>query len=81
MQLIQRLDSRTALFHAGTARDADGRIVTSGGRVLGLTVLDASLRAAIDRAYALMKVVQFEGMHYRRDIGRRALAREEPKLQ
>jgi phosphoribosylamine--glycine ligase len=62
------------LFHAGTARE-DGRLVTGGGRVLGVTALGAGIREAIAAAYAAVADVGFEGMHYRRDIGGRALAR------
>jgi len=62
------------VFHAGTAL-RDGRVVTAGGRVLNVTTADASLRSAIDRAYAAIERIRFEGMHYRRDIGHRALAR------
>lgn len=60
------------VFHAGTAL-ADGRLLTSGGRVLCATALGFSLREAQARAYSLMDGVAFEGMHYRRDIGWRAL--------
>jgi phosphoribosylamine--glycine ligase len=59
-------------FHAGTAR-RDGRLVTAGGRVLGVTATGPSLRVAIERAYAAVDRIHFEGMHYRRDIGRRAV--------
>ncbi|MBI4011377.1 MAG: phosphoribosylamine--glycine ligase [Candidatus Rokubacteria bacterium] len=62
------------LFHAGTAR-RDGRLVTAGGRVLGVTALGADIPAAIHAAYAAVRDIHFEGMHYRRDIGGRALAR------
>lgn len=62
------------LFHAGTALK-DGQIVTAGGRVLGLTALGPDIRAAIARAYEAVEQVTFEGMHFRRDIGRKALAR------
>ena len=51
--------------------------MTSGGRVLGVTVMDAYVRVAIERAYEMMARLHFEGMHYRTDIGRRALARED----
>ncbi len=63
------------LFHAGTALNADGQLVTAGGRVLGLTVMDAYLSVAIERGYELLGQVHFEGMHYRTDIGRKALDR------
>jgi phosphoribosylamine--glycine ligase len=62
------------LFHAGTAV-RDGRLVTAGGRVLGVTAVAADIPAAIDAAYAAVSDIRFEGMHCRRDIGRRALLR------
>ncbi len=61
------------VFHAGTAM-RDGRLVTNGGRVLGVTAVAADLETAIARAYAAGGEITFEGMHYRRDIGRKALA-------
>jgi phosphoribosylamine--glycine ligase len=62
------------VFHAGTRVDS-GRVVTSGGRVLGVTAVAADLAAAIDRAYEGVKAISFEGAQFRRDIGHRALAR------
>jgi phosphoribosylamine--glycine ligase len=62
------------VFHAGTALDGE-RIVTNGGRVLTVTALGPNLRAAQRRAYEVAQRIRFEGMHYRRDIGQRALAR------
>ncbi len=60
------------VYHAGT-RSGDGGLVTAGGRVLGVTATAADLPAALERAYAAAEKIRFEGMHYRRDIGRRAL--------
>jgi phosphoribosylamine--glycine ligase len=60
------------VFHAGTAR-RDGRLVTAGGRVLGVTAVAADLPAAIAAAYAGVRQISFEGVHYRTDIGRKAL--------
>jgi phosphoribosylamine--glycine ligase len=60
------------VFHAGTAL-RDGRIVTTGGRVLGVTARGATIRQAIDRSYRAASKISFEGMHYRRDIGQKAL--------
>ncbi len=60
------------IFHAGTTR-ANGRIVTSGGRVLGVTGLGGTLPQACDRAYQALSQIDFEGMIYRRDIGAKAL--------
>ncbi len=67
------------VFHAGTARAGD-RIVTSGGRVLGVTALGTDLRCAIDRAYEVVRMIQWDGVHYRTDIGRKAL-RDIPSTQ
>ena len=63
------------IFHAGT-RLLDGRIVTSGGRVLCAVGLGESVAAAQREAYALAGAVHWNGAHYRRDIGYRAIARE-----
>ncbi|HTX24627.1 MAG TPA: phosphoribosylamine--glycine ligase [Steroidobacteraceae bacterium] len=62
------------VFHAGTAR-AGANVVTNGGRVLGVTALGEDLQAARSAAYAAVEQIHFDGAHYRRDIGRRALAR------
>ncbi len=59
------------VFHAGTAQES-GKVVTAGGRVLGVSALGESLSAALDAAYGAIDAIEFEGMHYRRDIGRRA---------
>lgn len=66
-------DPLVQIFHAGTAAQ-EGKIVTAGGRVLGVTALGDTLREARDRAYAAIEQIHFEGMYYRRDIGWRALA-------
>jgi len=59
------------VLHAGTKRQHD-RLVTSGGRVLGVTSTGASLDAALQTAYQAAALIHFDGMHYRRDIGRHA---------
>ncbi len=64
----------TVVFHAGTA-DRSESIVTNGGRVLGVTALGEDVAVAIERAYKAMSKISFDGMHYRRDIGARALGR------
>lgn len=61
------------VYHAGT-KLSDGQLVTSGGRVLGITATAPSLEQAIERAYAASDKVNFESAHRRGDIGRRALA-------
>jgi phosphoribosylamine--glycine ligase len=60
------------VFHAGTKR-VDGRLVTSGGRVLGVTALGSDVRAARENAYAAVGKIHFQDAHYRRDIAARAL--------
>jgi phosphoribosylamine--glycine ligase len=59
------------VFHAGTAQTKQG-IVTSGGRVLGVTARAESLTSALGRAYDAAELIKFEGAYYRRDIGSRA---------
>jgi phosphoribosylamine---glycine ligase len=70
------------VFHAGTAFH-DDKLLTAGGRVLGVTASAESLEASIARAYAAVEKIHFEGMQYRRDIGARGLRRLQPpkKLQ
>jgi phosphoribosylamine--glycine ligase len=58
------------VFHAGTGRSSDGRILTAGGRVLGVTAWERTLPAALDRAYQAVSRLYFENRHYRRDIGK-----------
>lgn len=64
-----------AVFHAGTVRDADGTLRTSGGRVLCVTALGDSVKAAQQRAYEHLAGIRFEGAQFRRDIGWRAIKR------
>ncbi|MCX5867440.1 MAG: phosphoribosylamine--glycine ligase [Proteobacteria bacterium] len=66
-----------SVFHAGTRREGK-KIVTAGGRVLGVTARGKDLRAAIDRAYQACARINFEGMRYRRDIGNKGLIRKAP---
>ncbi len=66
--------SDVVVYHAATKQEGD-EVQTVGGRVLGVTALGANLEAAISRAYEAVGHISFEGMHYRKDIGRRALAR------
>ena len=62
------------VFHCGTKIEGD-KIVTSGGRVLSVTGMGATLREAVDRAYDGVKRISFEGMFYRKDIAHRAFER------
>lgn len=63
------------VFHAGTKRLEDGRVVTSGGRVLGVTGLGKTIAEAIETTYRAVRRIHFEGAHYRTDIGAKALGR------
>jgi phosphoribosylamine--glycine ligase len=65
---VARLEN-VFVFHAGTKRTSDGRIVTDGGRVLGVTARAATLSEALKKAYGAAAQIHFERMHYRRDIG------------
>jgi phosphoribosylamine--glycine ligase len=62
------------VFHAGTALK-NGQIVTQGGRVLGVTAVADTLRAAVDKVYQVVPAIQFNGMQYRKDIAHRAFNR------
>ena len=64
--------AHTKVFHAGAARAGD-QIVTSGGRVLGVTALGAGLAQARDRAYEAVRKIRFDGAQFRRDIADKAL--------
>lgn len=71
----EKLDA-VAVFHAGTARNDAGEIVTAGGRVLGVTATGENFREARERCYTAVSRIHYENAHYRRDIGHRALAAE-----
>ena len=64
--------SGVQVFHAGTSFDEKGRIIATGGRVLGITASAESLASALDICYESLKKIQWPGMQFRRDIGRRA---------
>ena len=66
--------SDVMVFHAGTALK-DGRVVTAGGRVLGVTARGDTVEAAIATAYEAVGKIRFKGAHYRTDIGAKALGR------
>jgi phosphoribosylamine--glycine ligase len=68
-------DDSVVVFHAGTRKLDDGTTVTSGGRVLGVTGQGETIEEAIERTYDAVQRIHFEGAHYRRDIGAKALRR------
>ena len=67
---------RGAVFHAGTVKE-DGRWLTSGGRVLGVTALGSNIEEAVGEVYQAVGKIRWEGMHYRKDVAQRALGRAE----
>jgi phosphoribosylamine--glycine ligase len=69
-----RYDGNATVFHAGTSF-RDGEVVVSGGRVLGVTAVGRSLPRAMDAVYREVDRIRFDGAQFRRDIGRKALAR------
>ncbi len=68
-------ENNSQIFVAG-AKTKDGQLLTDGGRVLGVTETADTLAAAIEKAYATVKTVQFDNAYYRKDIGQKALAAE-----
>jgi len=64
--------SDTVVFHAGTRKNAE-KTVTHGGRVLGVTALGETIAEAIDRTYNAVQRIEWQGVHFRKDIGRKAL--------
>ncbi len=67
------LPANVTVYHAGDMRTEDGKLVTSGGRVLGVTAAGETLEAALKDAYAAAGRIDFKGMYMRHDIGQRAL--------
>ncbi len=70
---IPKPTAEAHVFHAGTTLDAQGRLLSSGGRVLGVAALGESVLEAQQRAYEFMRPIQFAGAQWRRDIGHRAI--------
>ncbi len=68
----EKLSTDTFIFHAGTTLD-NGKIKTSGGRVLGVTAKEKSLKEAKEKVYQLVKKIKFNGAQYRKDIANKAL--------
>jgi phosphoribosylamine--glycine ligase len=75
ISLPASLPSGVTIYHAGTARNAAGELVTNGGRVLGVTALASTLRGAADLAYGVCERIGCASRYFRRDIGARQLNR------
>ena len=69
----------TLVFHAGTTRDQDGRLLANGGRVLAVTAMADSVTEAQQKAYQALSAIDWAGGFYRSDIGWREVAREQKK--
>jgi phosphoribosylamine--glycine ligase len=63
-------DNEILLFHAGTSRNEQGKIITSGGRVMAVTALAPTLEQAIETCYKQAEKIRFDGVYFRKDIGR-----------
>ncbi len=63
------------VFHAGTARNDEDKVITNGGRVLGVTAIAETIPKAIEKAYHAVSKISWEDAHYRTDIGKKALKR------
>ncbi len=72
-------DPDLIILHAGTRRDTEGRLVTGGGRVLGVVGLGADVTRAAEKSRAAADAIEFEGKYFRRDIGYREIERERPR--
>jgi phosphoribosylamine--glycine ligase/phosphoribosylformylglycinamidine cyclo-ligase len=70
---LEKTPEDVYLFHAGTSASEDGKLVTSGGRVIASSAVASDLKSAIAKAYEGVSSVSFDGMQYRKDIGARAL--------
>jgi phosphoribosylamine--glycine ligase len=75
IELPGRLPDGVVILHAGTGRDALGRLVSAGGRLLGVTAVAPTLAQAAQRAYGACDAIRFPSKYYRRDIGARQLRR------
>ena len=73
LEIASKLED-VLVFHAGTKK-ADSKYLTSGGRVLGVTAMAENIKFAIDKSYKAISLINFDKMHYRKDIGYRAIER------
>ena len=67
---LEDTDKDTLLFHAGTKADAEGRVLSSGGRVLAVASLAPTLAQALEKTYKEVEKIHFDKMYYRKDIGK-----------
>ncbi len=74
LENVSEAADKAVVFHAGT-KEKSNKVVTAGGRVLGVTALGTDIPQAIENAYAAVKKIHFDGAHFRNDIGKKALKR------
>jgi len=68
---LDRAENEAIVFHAGT-RTSNGKVLTNGGRVMGVTATDKNIEKTISKAYSAIEKIRFKGMQFRKDIGRKA---------
>src|SRR5690606_25441868 len=73
---LDEVDPDALVFHAGTKREPDGRLVTNGGRVMTVVALGDTIADARAKAYANAVRIRFDGVHYRTDIALRAMGKD-----
>lgn len=78
---LDKLPEDMQVFHAGTAVDADGKLITKGGRVLSVCAQGGALKEALERVYSKIDKVQFTGSFYRRDIGKSSFPSASPSAK
>ena len=76
IEIPRLLPPGVTVLHAGTARGPEGRLVSAGGRVLGVTAVGPTLGEAASRAYEACAAIRYDSKYYRRDIGARQLNRQ-----
>jgi phosphoribosylamine--glycine ligase len=68
---LDKAEKQAVLFHAGT-KASNGKFLTNGGRVLGVTATDKNIEKTISKVYSAIDKIRFKGMQFRKDIGRKA---------
>ncbi|RIW33955.1 phosphoribosylamine--glycine ligase [Bacillus salacetis] len=77
---LEELQEDTLVYHAGTAMDAEGRLVSNGGRVLLVAAKQERLEEALEQVYSAIETLDVKGLFYRKDIGQRAIGRASSSL-
>jgi len=72
---LDKAKKEAMLFHAGT-KFSNGKVLTNGGRVIGVTAMDKTIDKTISKTYSAIEQIRFKGMQYRRDIARKATSVE-----